>query len=123
MEDANSILPFFLACITIIVLGTWFVFAIRIFVLCWKHDSYVKKNFPKSYQKESISVFGGNWNGISILENLFSKTAPDKYVSLIRKKVCCAWFGALLSVSLLPMGLFLLLIFIMALAYVLGYSL
>jgi hypothetical protein len=118
MEDTNSIGPF-LSFGIVIVFGTWLFFVIMSYVLAYKHDSYVKKHFPKLAKTESVSVFGGNWNGISSVMNIFSstKTAPDEYVSIMRRKIRYSLFGMFLSITLLPFGGFMLLLLVLALRY------
>ena len=115
MKDTINLDPFLFSG-AIIVGVTWFFFAIRNYIFAYKHDSYLKKQYPELSKKESVSPFGGNWWGISILKNVFSsETAPDEYTSLMRKKIRHSWFGMLLSLTLLPMGLFLLLVLYFAL--------
>ena len=119
----HNYLAFLLDFAAIIVVSSLLIFAVRTFLLCWKHDSYIQKTFPELSKEESVSVLGGNWNGIRILKNIFSKNPPDEYVYIMRKKIRHSWCGMLLSISLLPMALFLLIVIIMVAAHILGYSL
>jgi hypothetical protein len=109
MQETNIITPF-LYCAAIIVAGIWFFFAARYAIFCYKHDSYIKKHFPNLARQESVSIFGGNWNGIRVFEKIFSTTAPDENVSLMRRKIRRSWFGVLLSLSVMPGGFFVLLL-------------
>ena len=115
MENTISLEPF-LFIGAIIVLVTWFFFGISNYILAYKHDSYIKKKFPELYKVETVSPFGGNWNGIRSLRNIFSsESAPDEYISIMRRKIRYCLYGMFLSLSLLPMGLFFLLVIYMAL--------
>lgn len=122
MEDIKFT-TLFLDCTAVVVVVAWFIFMIRILILCWKHDLYIKKYFPNISIKESVSIFGGNWSGISIMSNLFSKSAPTDYIFQIRKKIRYAWLGGLLSITLLPIMFLILLVIIMASMRILGYLL
>jgi len=108
MEETNNIATL-LYCAAVIVIGTWFFFMVRCTMLCYKHDSYIKKHFLNLSGRESVSFFGGNWSGLRFIENVLpSKTAPDENISLMRKEIRRSWFGILLGISLFPGGLFLL---------------
>lgn len=123
MENTDSIvLPFFFTCVIIIIVTAYLVSMIRSFILAWKHDSYVWKTTPQLALKESVSPFGGIWNGITAFENLFSKTNPDEYILLLRKKIRFSMLCTFLSLSLLPAVFFLLVVLIMGMRYMLGYS-
>jgi hypothetical protein len=122
MED--SVITDVYACFIIaIVVITWLSFALRAFILSYKHDSYIEKNFPELSKTESLSVFSANWDVGSVVMNIFSstKTAPDEYASIMRMKIRHSIYGIFLSMTVLPFGLYALLVLFWALRYWLGF--
>ena len=118
IED-NDIIAFFMSLVLIVVVVMWFFFVIRYFVLGYKHDSYIEKHFPELTKTESLSIFGINHDVFSICMNILSSTkaAPDEYVSVMRRKIRYSILGALLSLTVVPIGLFALLVLFLALRY------
>lgn len=116
----NSVITDVYACFIIaIVVITWLFFALRAFILSHKHDSYIEKNFPELSKTESLSMFSANWNVESAVINIFSstKTAPDKYTSIMRRKIRHSIYGIFLSMTVLPFGLYALLVLFGALRH------
>ena len=118
MED-NDIIAFFVPLVGVVVAVMWFFFVIRYFVLGYKHDSYLEKNYPDISKTESLSIFGLNHDVFSICMNILSSTkaAPDEYISIIRRKMRYSILGVLLSLTVVPIGLFALLVLFLALRY------
>jgi hypothetical protein len=111
MED--SVITDVSACFIIaIVFLSCLTFAIWSMILSYKHDSYIKKNFPELSKTESLSVFGDNWEVASVFMNIFSssKPAPDEYVSNMRRKIRHSIYCIFLSMTVLPFGLYALLV-------------
>jgi hypothetical protein len=118
MED-NDIIAIFVPLMAAVVFVTWSFFVIWYIVLSYKHDLYIEKNFPELTEMESLSIFGRNRNLVNVCMNIFSsnKAAPDEYVSIIRKKIRYSLLGAFSSMTVLPFGLFIFLVLILALRY------
>lgn len=117
--DDSDIMAFFAPLVAAVVVVTWFFYVIRYIVLCYKHDSYIKKNFPELSKTESLSVFGDNWDVASVFINIFSSTkaAPDEHVPIMRRKIRYSIYGIFLSMSVLPIGLWILIELFLALRY------
>jgi len=114
MGDTDIVAPF-LDCAAGIVIATWLAFTISYFVLCWKHDRYLKHRFPELCETESVYIFTGSCSHLKTLSNAFSPgTAPDEYLSLLRRKIRRVFLGIGLSISLLPILLFLVLVLLSA---------
>jgi hypothetical protein len=117
MED-NDIIAFFVSCGGIITLGSVLFFIIRSFILAYKHDKYIDKHFLELSETESI-IFGPTWNMETYTMNVFSptKAAPDEYISKMRRKIRYSLLWVLLSMTMLPLGSIMLLVFILTLRY------
>jgi hypothetical protein len=64
-------------------------------------------------------MFGPTWNMETYTMNVFSttKAAPDEYISKMRRKIRYSLLYVLLSMTVLPLGGFMLLLLILALRY------
>lgn len=110
MADVD-IVALFMYCAAGIVIASWLAYIISDFVLCWKHDRYLNKNFPELINTDAVYFFTGSCGHLKVLSNALSPGyAPDEYLSLLRRKIRRAVFGIWLSISLLPILLFLLLV-------------
>ncbi|MBW8042302.1 MAG: hypothetical protein FVQ85_20200 [Planctomycetes bacterium] len=113
MGDTDIVAPF-LDCAAGIVIAAWLALTISYFVLCWKHDRYLKKHFPELSKTESVWIFGGSWKPLKMLSNTFSPgTAPNEYLSLLRGKIRLLVFSMWLTIWLLPIVLFLILVLLL----------
>jgi len=118
MED-SVIIAAYVRFVAAIVVVAWLTFVLRATILSYRHDKYIEKNFPEISKTETLSVFAANWELGSSLMNTFSSTkaAPDEYVSIMRRKIRYSIYGIFLSMTVLPIGLFVLLVFFLALRY------
>jgi len=114
MGGTDIVAPF-LYCAAGILFAAWLAFTISYFMLCWKHDRYLKKHFPELSETESVYIFTGSCKFLKMLSNTFSPgTAPDEYLSLLRGKIRRLIFISWLTIWLLPILLFLILVLLLA---------
>ena len=83
----------------------------------YAHDA--EKKFPELSKTESLSIFGDNWDVASVFMNIFSSTkaSPDEYVANMRRNIRYSFYCIFLSMTVLPIGLFIILVFFLALRY------